>query len=878
MNVKKVRYISILLAIMLIFEVIGVNFAEAANNQNKSKDKPSNYNIEIYTDEFGEKKDIYWTDSINAPSMDGMDKGSGVFKKVEENINGVKYVEHVAPYVAGKGWYDINKSKGQELDKNLCFSAAASNLLHWWFDQNEEYIRKYIKLNPGANKIDKIKDIQSSIALQNNSKIYSDFVKQFANREKGYWPDILQDQFINGYRPKENGGVTDPDFEGPDLIKDGPVSNGGYFYSIFGTNILTERRYYDYQGSYNSLSSDLKNFINEGKATTITFDMGRSAHVVTLWGAEYDKNGNLCAVYFSDSDDAYENGMHRYKVINKNGTPILTTDTRTNGGGSKITCITTLKTGKDIWNNSLGDNKKELKINWGNLNFIYNGKLQKPHVQVSNIDEGDDIRVEVDGAARDVGTYKATVKISGTSAYKYILPDNVTKSFTINKANPIFLNGIRTFLNNKETVEFRKGDILTGRVALGMMGNSSVINLTNGIIKIYSKNKKIAESKKSDEDGNYVFNLVVDDSFDIGVNTLTARITDDKNLKDYEENFEITIKNTIPQEPIKPPVFKDKNATIKTSTELSDIDNNNVKAACSDNTYGYFVLYDENNNNSRILKRDISNNKNDKYSVYLNLENIKDITYNSNTEKLIVLSYKDSRNVISVINPSTLIVEKSIILSKNIEFEFIGYDKLNKEYIVKGQNEYEALDENFILKRNINISKTFGRSIAIEVRDNYIYDMSKNIIAIYDTNGKYLYKINLPKEYTANNLFFVKDILYSSFNKSSITSYYKTYYKTKTVYKTKKVKWKKVKGKWKYKKKYVYKTKKVKWKKVRGKWKYKTKYIYKSKKVKWKKVYGKWKYKTKKYKIKETKKIKVPYKKKYTKVLNKNYLYQLNLV
>ena len=267
---------------------------------------------------------------------------------------------------------------------------------------------------------------------------------------------------------------------------------------------------------------------------------------------------------------------------------------------------------------------------------------------------------------------------------------------------------------------------------------------------------------------------------------MTARITDDKNLKDYEENFEITIKNTIPQEPIKPPVFKDKNATIKTSIELSDIDNNNVKAACSDNTYGYFVLYDENNNNSRILKRDISNNKNEKYSVYLNLENIKDITYNSNTEKLIVLSYKDSRNVISVINPSTLIVEKSISLSKNIEFEFIGYDKLNKEYIVKGQNEYEALDENFILKRNINISKTFGRSIAIEVRDNYIYDMSKNIIAIYDTNGKYLYKINLPKEYTANNLFFVKDILYSSFNKSSITSYYKTYYKTKTVYKTKK--------------------------------------------------------------------------------------------
>ena len=52
----------------------------------------------------------------------------------------------------------------------------------------------------------------------------------------------MQDQFINGYRPKENGGTNDPEWDGKDLIQNGPVERGGFFYNVFGPDILTTRR------------------------------------------------------------------------------------------------------------------------------------------------------------------------------------------------------------------------------------------------------------------------------------------------------------------------------------------------------------------------------------------------------------------------------------------------------------------------------------------------------------------------------------------------------------------------------------------------------------------------------------------------------------
>ena len=46
-------------------------------------------------------------------------------------------------------------------------------------------------------------------------------MRQFANKREGYWPDILQDQFINGYYPIKNGGTNDSDEAREELISMG---------------------------------------------------------------------------------------------------------------------------------------------------------------------------------------------------------------------------------------------------------------------------------------------------------------------------------------------------------------------------------------------------------------------------------------------------------------------------------------------------------------------------------------------------------------------------------------------------------------------------------------------------------------------------------
>ena len=118
-------------------------------------------------------------------------------------------------------------------------------MLHWWIAQNTDNINDYLTSYPNAPRADEIRSLQTPVTTQDNRSIYNIFLKQFSNRKEGYWPDLLVDQFINGYYPKENAGTNDPGFDGPDLIQKGPDPNGGFFYTVFGTEILTTRHLYD---------------------------------------------------------------------------------------------------------------------------------------------------------------------------------------------------------------------------------------------------------------------------------------------------------------------------------------------------------------------------------------------------------------------------------------------------------------------------------------------------------------------------------------------------------------------------------------------------------------------------------------------------------
>ena len=76
--------------------------------------------------------------------------------------------------------------------------------------------------------------------------------------------------------------------------------------------------------------------------------------------------------------------------------------------------------------------KLTAELEWGEAEFIYNGKDQIPTVSVKNLISGDTCELTVTGAATAVGTHTATVTRLSNSNYE--LPENAECTCTIAKA------------------------------------------------------------------------------------------------------------------------------------------------------------------------------------------------------------------------------------------------------------------------------------------------------------------------------------------------------------------------------------------------------------------------------------------------------------
>nr|WP_314757232.1 IdeS/Mac family cysteine endopeptidase [uncultured Lachnoanaerobaculum sp.] len=304
-----------------------------------------NDNVVQYTNEDGEIRTIIWVKGINGPVMG---EGRDFHKEITQGGKNT-YVMYTVPYSSGDGWYDVNKTRSGgniDIDKNLCFAAVSSNMLHWWFDQNIENVDRYIEKNGDiirANR--KLSDLKTSFESPENSKIFELYKVLYGYNERGFYSDLLMDLFINGYTPNLKGGTN---IESDDLI---PNNNGGFFYDVFKGEKLTDRTY---GGNYESLSNLLKEILGNGGIVGLSHKVfSKSNHIVTLWGAEYDLNGKLKAVYISDSDDQYERnvGMKRYEIRNVGGIAKISTNEIDKSAGAEVGYLHILYQGTNRWNN-----------------------------------------------------------------------------------------------------------------------------------------------------------------------------------------------------------------------------------------------------------------------------------------------------------------------------------------------------------------------------------------------------------------------------------------------------------------------------------------------------------------------------------------------
>ncbi len=295
-----------------------------------------------YQTESGEQRQIIWAHGITPPAMEQ----SGGFVKEKYG----DYLNYTAPFKAGKGYYDTNKSLNASfIDLNLCFAAVSSNMVHWWLEQNSSYVERYLKekkgtVNVGENyAITDLRRYIDSFQDQQNSRVFDMFKTYYGYRTNGFVSDALVDLFINGYKPKVQGGVN---LEDSQLV---PDSRGGFFYDVFKEKKLTNRIF---SGSYERFGEDVRTVLESKGLLGLTYrTLGYATHIVTVWGAEYDNQGKIRAVYITDSDDQQEQiGLKRMGITrDASGNPRLNNHVKNNSAGALLDYVHTIRLGQDLW-------------------------------------------------------------------------------------------------------------------------------------------------------------------------------------------------------------------------------------------------------------------------------------------------------------------------------------------------------------------------------------------------------------------------------------------------------------------------------------------------------------------------------------------------
>ncbi|HFU3843729.1 TPA: IdeS/Mac family cysteine endopeptidase [Streptococcus suis] len=330
--------------------------------------------ISLYTSEDGQYREIIWAQGITPPSMGQ----GGDFKK---EVTG-EFIEYTMPYEAGKGYYDANKSLDASLeDLNLCFAAVSSNMLHWWLEQNGPYVQRFIeeKYSSAENQQDypltDVRRYPNSFEDQQNSRIFNLFKTYYGHRLNGFVSDALVDLFINGYSPKNHGGVN---LENPDLV---PDKRGGFFHEVFHEKKLTDRMF---SGDYRYFGNLVRTHLENQSLLGLSYrTFGTTTHIVTVWGAEYDDKGQIRAVYITDSDDQHGPiGLKRMGITqDTSGNPRLNNNVVRNSFGSHLDYVHTINLGRKHWEtyfSGLEDEKQTARQKLSEAKF---GLLHAIHAQ-----------------------------------------------------------------------------------------------------------------------------------------------------------------------------------------------------------------------------------------------------------------------------------------------------------------------------------------------------------------------------------------------------------------------------------------------------------------------------------------------------------------
>ena len=204
-----------------------------------------------------------------------------------------------------------------------------------------------------------------------------------------------------------------------------------------------------------------------------------------------------------------------------------------------------------------------------------------------------------------------------------------------------------------------------------------------------------------------------------------------------------------------------------------------AQGAATDGTYGYFALCNPNANiggeyieAARIVKVDLATWEIVKTGEPIRTCHSNGMTYNSKTNKLLVVHNKPEFQNISIVDPETLQVEEVVTMDRAIQS--IGYSAERDQYVVRmsGNWNFVVLDADFneVAYIETGVTTPLG-SQCMTCDDDYIYMLDSGVtkmpgyecFTVYDWSGKYLGVYRLPSMQESEALLIVGDTYYVTF-------------------------------------------------------------------------------------------------------------------
>ena len=178
-------------------------------------------------------------------------------------------------------------------DGEMCWAAAASNMLHWWVALNADYIEKYDNEFPSSPSGFTRPSFDYKDNVEEQSPIFRFFIERSPNQPGSTWHSLNWFLTAGNYIPLSDS-----------RWKDFP----GFFCEVLGNKTLVspEEITGPSRSKFNEIiKSALTNRQAIGFSASGMQFGGTVPHAMTIWGAEFDENGEVSYIYYVDNNDGF---------------------------------------------------------------------------------------------------------------------------------------------------------------------------------------------------------------------------------------------------------------------------------------------------------------------------------------------------------------------------------------------------------------------------------------------------------------------------------------------------------------------------------------------------------------------------------------------